>query len=132
MKCVFSKGFIAGTFDRLHVGHQFLLWKASRKVEKLTIVVARDQTVQKIKNKSPHLSELQRFQSVEAQNIPNATVRLGRGDGDFQKTLCEENPDILFLGYDQQEPSWIRNSFPHIQIERINAYQPEFFKSSKF
>lgn len=127
----YKKGFIAGTFDVFHVGHQFLLWSAAQKVENLVIVVARDETVKRIKNRDPQHTELKRLERIEREGIPSALVRLGRLDQDFLRTLQEESPDILFLGYDQvKDVSWIESEFPDLKIIRLEAYSPQHFKSS--
>ena len=127
----YKKGFIAGTFDVFHVGHQFLLWTAVQKVNHLVIVVARDETVKRIKNINPLYTELQRVERINREGIPSSVVRLGRLDQDFLCTIREENPEVLFLGYDQvNEISWITSQFPDLEIIRLEPYYPQLFKSS--
>ena len=48
----FNKLFVAGAFDSFHMGHQFFLWKASSMCKELVVVVARDETIKRIKNKT--------------------------------------------------------------------------------
>ena len=124
----YKKIFIAGTFDGLHVGHQYLLWQGSNMSDELVVIVARDRTVKKIKKRYPVYNEEDRLKAVKAQNFPNAQIRLGRSDGNFHKTIQEESPDLLLLGYDQRFDARVGN----IQTLRLKAYFPEFFKSSKF
>jgi len=130
----FNKVFVAGTWDFLHIGHQYLLWTAVNSANFLVVIVARDENVLRIKGKRPHFSERERMARISREFLPNTEVKLG-GDNldDFFQTLVNEKPDALFLGYDQQL------SFPAkklaelgIEIVRVGAFYPEFFKSSYF
>ncbi len=130
----FNKVFVAGTWDFLHIGHQYLLWTAANSAKNLVVIVARDKNVLRIKGKNPHFSEKERMNRISREFLPNAKVKLG-GENleDFFQTLKNEKPDALFLGYDQQLP------FPAkflkdlgIEVVRVDAYHPEFFKSSYF
>jgi glycerol-3-phosphate cytidylyltransferase-like family protein len=99
----------------------------------MVVVVARDTTVQRIKNHQPRHSETQRLERLKQENLPHTKVRLGRADGNFWETIREESPSVICLGYDQRfDESKCRELFPQIQIIRSDAYHPEFFKSSKF
>lgn len=129
----YKKVFVAGVFDHGHIGHQYLLWKAFELAEEMVVIIARDENVKKIKGNFPQNNEKKRLQRIQEENIPKCTVRLGRLDGKFYKTLAEENPDILFLGYDQKiNEKEVLQSFPHIVIHRCAQYFPQYFKSSKF
>lgn len=127
------KIFIAGTFDPLHIGHQWLLWNASKKATELVIIVATDIMVQKIRGRASHFSEQERLKRIQQEFFPNAHIRLGREDGDFLQTLQEESPDMLLLGFDQKaNETLIQKTFPALEIHRAEKYFPEFFKSSYF
>lgn len=130
------KTLIAGTFDNFHVGHQWLIWEAYNHVPaELVIIVARDKTVKRIKGKPPQNSELERLDRIQQEvvNFENIQVRLGRSDQDFWMTITEESPERILLGYDQQfNEAAAFKRFPKLKIERASAYQPNFFKSSKF
>jgi FAD synthetase len=131
----FKKIFVAGTFDHFHMGHQYFLWSASSLAEEMVVVIARDETVLRIKDLAPTFSELERLSRVEREIFPNAQIRLGRSDRDFLKTLEEENPDVLFLGFDQRfvlNDEQQEEFFKKRVILRAEPYFPEFFKSSKF
>ncbi len=124
----------AGTFDHFHLGHQFYLWTALTPDSQLTIIVARDATVKRLKGFLPDQGETERLARLEAEfkGFP-VRVRLGRADQDFLKTVQEENPDIIRLGYDQRiSETFLKNAFPKIDIERAEAFAPEFFKSRYF
>lgn len=97
--------------------------------------MARDETVKQIKSKPPRNNEKSRLERVQAEikNTISAQARLGRSDADFWQTIREENPTHILLGYDQHvTEADILENFPNLKIERCTAYQPEFFKSSKF
>lgn len=129
------KTLIAGTFDNFHVGHQWLIWSAINKGGKVSVIVARDKTVKRIKSKSPKNKEALRLARVqiEIENTVSAQARLGRSDADFWQTIREENPTHILLGYDQHvQAADILKVFPDLIIERCNAYLPAVFKSSKF
>ncbi len=124
---------VAGTFDNFHVGHQYLLWSASERCQKMTVVVARDKTVQRIKGRFPVNSELQRLSRIEQELLPQCTIRLGRSDQDFFRTIEEVSPSAIFLGYDQKfDTDVAQERYPDIQIMRAGSYLPGVFKSSKF
>lgn len=126
------KIFVAGTFDPMHVGHQWLLSQAAF-LGDVVAVVASDAMVKKIRGRAAHAPEEVRAERVRAENLENMVVRVGRSDGDFLATLREAGPDILLLGFDQRaDESAIRSAFPDLEIRRATAYFPEFFKSSRF
>lgn len=130
---VYKTLLVGGTFDNFHIGHQYFLWNAKQCCESLFVVVARDNTVKRLKQKTPRRSEKQRIQRIREENIPACNPLLGRKDGDFLALIKEVNPEAIYLGYDQQikEQDLIKH-FPHIKIFRTKAYAPDFFKSSKF
>lgn len=129
----YTKGFIAGTFDNFHVGHQWLLWQAVHRVDELVVIVARDQTVLRIKKSLPKNSQEKRRERILQEFLPNSTVRMGRKDADFLQTLKDEDPDILFLGYDQRfDEEKSQEFFPDLSVVRLDPFFPGFFKSSLF
>lgn len=130
---MFVKIFIAGTFDPLHIGHQWLLWNATKKATELVVILATDVMVHKIRGRSSHFSEQERMLRLQKEELPHTTVRVGREDGDFLQTLREESPDVLLLGFDQNaNEKLIQAEFPELEIRRAKKYFPEFFKSSHF
>ncbi len=129
------KTLIAGTFDNFHIGHQHYVWSGYTHSSELHIIIARDNTVFKIKGKKPRNSEVKRYERViyEFTHFENVEVRLGRADQNFFKTIEEVAPERILLGYDQQfNLENFANTFPNILVERAQPYSPEFFKSSKF
>jgi cytidyltransferase-like protein len=129
------KTLIAGTFDNFHVGHQWFIWSAIQQGTEVCIIVARDTTVTRLKKQTPANTELNRLAriKIEIAEQKSATARLGRSDADFWETIREEAPDQILLGYDQNVTAEaINKTFPDIVIKRCTAYEPDFFKSSKF
>jgi FAD synthetase len=94
-----------GVFDILHPGHIKFLEeskKAGGPRAKLIVVVARDKTVLKRKGRRPVLPESDRRQIVAALK-PVAQAFLGHEDVDFLTTLRELQPEVVCVGYDQND-----------------------------
>ncbi len=90
--------FVAGTFDLLHPGHVELFKEAS-KLGDVIAVVARDETVKKLKGKLPVLSQEQRrYMVASLKYVKEAYV----GGKDPLETVVKLKPDIVFLGPDQK------------------------------
>lgn len=120
-----------GTFDILHPGHEHMLKEARGYGDHLTVIVARDATVEKVKQKKPVFDENIRLKNLENLHIADK-VRLGNL-GDKHQVIREEEPDIIALGYDQK--FFIENietvAKKHVKIVRLAPYKPEIYKSSK-
>jgi len=118
---------VFGTFDLLHPGHLFVLNEAARHGE-LHVVVARDHNVEKIKGKRPAQNEEERLTAI-AQKFPDAHPRLGDAE-DFLAPVRAINPDLILLGYDQKLPHGISEDDLPCPVERLEAFEPEKWKSS--
>lgn len=118
---------VFGTFDLLHPGHRFLLAEAQKK-GKLTVVVARDRNVQRIKGRFPVHDEDERLSHVR-QAAPGAEVVLGDVH-DFLVPVKAIDPDLILLGYDQKLPPGVREEDLPYEIERLPAFEPEKYKTS--
>jgi len=125
-----------GSFDVLHPGHISYLKQAKRLGEYLVVVVARDETIKKIKGKAPRCSQAERIKCV--MELPHVDkVVLGyEADLNPYKIIEEINPDIIALGYDQNSYSENlaeilkkRKIFP--KIIRLKPYKEHIYKSSK-
>ncbi len=92
---------VFGTFDLLHPGHVYLIEEAAH-LGKVTVVVARDETVLQIKGRKPRESLKQRKKTIE-QRFPEAIVVAGSAS-DFLEPIRNHRPDIILLGYDQKLP----------------------------
>lgn len=133
--------FVGGTFDGLHLGHLFLLEFARRRGEalarrlgrdgvRMSVVVARDESVRRIKHRPPHHTQRERCKLIAALRVVDeAFVGV---PNDFIKSVRRANPDLIVLGYDQK-PSWehtLREAGIHARIIRCPAYQGRRLKSS--
>lgn len=119
---------IFGTFDHLHPGHQFVIHEAMRRGE-TWIVVARDETVVRIKGKRPRQSQEERLRSVQ-DAFPDAHPILGAPE-DYLTPVREVEPDLILLGYDQKLPPGVTDQDLHCAVERLPAFEPEKYKSSR-
>ena len=118
-----------GTFDILHPGHLYFLRQASELGDKLYVVIARDENVNKIKGKYPFYKEIVRMKKVKELDYVD-DVRLGYPGLNFLKVVKEINPDIIALGYDQKTPLGLREKISHSKIITLASHKPDKFKSS--
>ena len=103
----------AGVFDLLHYGHIRYLEEAKKlggPGAKLTVIVARDETVRRMKGQDPVIPEDQRRATVEALKVVDEAL-LGFEDLDLDRVIQQVKPDIIAVGHDQDA---IRN-----QVEKI-------------
>ena len=88
----------SGTFDLLHMGHIFYLKEAKKLGDELIVVVARDETVKKLKHE-PITSEQLRLNLIKELEVVD---RAYLGEKDDMYAIVEEiKPDIIALGFDQ-------------------------------
>ncbi len=87
-----------GTFDLLHMGHIYYLKEAKKLGDTLSVVVARDSTVRKLKHEPVHPEEIRLDLIKEVKVVDEAY--LGYED-DMYAIVEEVKPDIIALGYDQ-------------------------------
>jgi len=115
-----------GTYDLLHPGHEFFLKAASSYGDRLVVIIARDENVEKIKGRQPRQLEEERRVVIAA--LPYvAEARLGYKEwGKHLEVLADIKPQVVCLGYDQRatipDGPW--------QIVRIDSFQPDRYKSS--
>lgn len=94
-----------GVFDILHPGHLRFLEGSKRKGgprARLVVVVARDRTVLKRKGQRPILPENERREMVAALRVVDKAI-LGHEKLDLIGILREIRPDIVIVGYDQND-----------------------------
>ena len=118
---------IFGTFDRLHPGHEFFLKEAAKRGS-VTVIVARDRNVERIKGKPARENERARAAAIQ-ESFPAFYVQLGDAE-DFLTAIREINPDLILLGYDQLLPPGVDADDLPCPVECIGSFQPERFKSS--
>ena len=120
-----------GTFDILHPGHTHVLKAAKKLGHHLTVIIARDATVLKVKGKKAVFNEKARLKNLKALNIADK-VRLGSLGNKYQ-VIIDEKPDVIALGYDQNFfVDDLKNIVDkNIRIVRLKSHKPYIYKSSK-
>lgn len=99
----------SGVFDLLHPGHVVYLSEAKRaggKSSRLIVVVARDSTVRKVRNREPVFNEEARRILVESLKPVDEAI-LGSEPFSFEEIVRKVRPDVVAFGYDQE--SWMRD-----------------------
>jgi FAD synthetase len=128
-----KKVLIFGTFDGLHRGHLSFFNQARAYGDYLIVVLARDKTVQKIKNRSPGKDELERLKDLQECELVNE-AKLGYEDNPY-RVIKEIEPDVICLGYDQKAftedlEKELKKIGLKTKIYRLRPYKPEKFHSS--
>jgi FAD synthetase len=126
-----------GVFDLLHIGHLRFLEESKKRGgpgSKLVVVIARDKTVFRRKGKGPVVPEDQRRELVAALRVVDQAI-LGRAEIDLLGILKEVRPDIVSVGYDQDEiriavTRLIRREGLPVRVVRIRRFGPIGFNSS--
>lgn len=133
-----SKVLTAGTFDGLHVGHQWVLNAAAARTNGgiLHVIIAPDTTVTHTKGRPPRHPQAARKAAVEAyltqSNIAHV-VHIGHENSPPTVLLCEIKPDIVALGYDQTiDEKALIDALPGLIVWRMPPYAAKHFKSSRF
>lgn len=94
----------SGVFDLLHYGHIRFLEEAKRlggPDSRLVVIVARDETVLRLKGRRPVIPEDQRRALVEALKVVDEAL-LGYEDMKLEAVIERVRPDIIAVGYDQE------------------------------
>ena len=93
----------SGAFDLIHYGHIRLLEEAKRlggKDARLVVIVARDETIRRLKGHPPVIPEDQRRAVIEALKVVDEAL-LGYQDLDMATVIDSVKPDIIAVGHDQ-------------------------------
>jgi len=114
-----------GTFDLLHMGHIYYLKEAKKLGDTLSVVVARDSTVRKLKHEPVNPEEIRLDLIKEVKVVDEAY--LGYED-DMYAIVEEIKPDIIALGYDQiHDEDTIKNELKKrkltAKIVRLSEYK---------
>src|SRR6266481_3703813 len=133
--------FVAGTFDGLHIGHLFLFRFArqqgarlarrlGRRGSYLSVTIARDESVRRIKGRPPLQTQEERRQLVAAvRDVDHAFV--GHPE-DFVRSVRRARPDLIVLGHDQSL-AWeeiLRRSGVTVAVVRCPEYGRRRLKTS--
>lgn len=128
------KVMVFGSFDLLHPGHINLFRQAKQYGDYLIVVIARDETIEKLKGFAPKYSERERKTHVQELKIVDKAV-LGDSKDHFD-AIEEFKPDVICLGYDQKFftedlEQEIEKRGLKIKIMRLMPYRASRYKSSK-
>lgn len=124
-----------GTFDILHKGH-LNFFKQARKLSKnlfLTVSVARDANVKKIKGHKTRFNQKQRLAAVKKCGLVDKAV-LGAAKN-YLGHIIKERPDVVALGYDQKAytkdlKKLLNQKGLKVKIARLKSFYPKVYKSS--
>ena len=127
----------SGAFDLLHYGHIRLLEEAKKiggPDSRLVVIVARDETIKNLKGKPPVIPEDQRRAVLEALKVVDEAL-LGYEDINMSKVINLIKPDIIAVGYDQQNienmaKQTINTQNLKIQIHRLGRFGKSDLNSS--
>jgi cytidyltransferase-like protein len=141
-----TKVMVFGVFDLLHPGHLNFFVQARGLGDSLTVSVARDVNVFKIKNQRPVHDEKLRMTNVSMLPVVDKVV-LG-GLKDPWPHIVKEKPDVIALGYDQGsyvgqrgegrgeraqaqdlESELIKHGLKNTKVVRLKPHWPEVYKS---
>lgn len=122
------------TFDHIHPGHEFFLNSAKKYWDKLIVVVARDESVVKLKWKKPYYTSLERIEHVKDLAIADKVYAWKKEQQ--LSWLKDYQPCTVCLWYDQKGYShWIEKYIEehnlHSKVVRVQSHKPEKYKSSK-
>ncbi|MEM3398805.1 MAG: adenylyltransferase/cytidyltransferase family protein [Nitrososphaerota archaeon] len=121
----------SGAFDIVHPGHIKMLWEAKKlggKNSKLVVVLARDETIKKRKNRKPLFDEKSRIYIVSNLK-PVDQVILGFKKFSFDKVIKKVRPDIVVFGYDQIELMREFEKFVKERNLRIKIYKARRYRT---
>jgi rfaE bifunctional protein nucleotidyltransferase chain/domain len=89
-----------GVFDIVHIGHLATLQEAKKLGDILTVVVARDKTVEKMKRRKPINEEMARLGII--RSLKPVDFALLGSEKDMFDPVRKIKPDFIVLGYDQE------------------------------
>ena len=129
-----KKVMVFGTFDIVHLGHLNLFKQAKKLGDYLVVVVGRDITSKKIKKSTLVHNEKERLEFLKNIKLVDQAV-LGNKI-DYYKIIKTEKPDVIALGYDQQNfidklEEKIKEFRLNTKVVRLKSYKPEKHKSGE-
>jgi FAD synthetase len=95
----------SGVFDLLHLGHVKFLEEAKHaggENAELIVIIARDNTVERVKGRKPIVPEDQRRALVESLKVVDVAI-LGLENLDVNQVVTKIKPEFIALGYDQEQ-----------------------------
>ncbi len=130
-----EKVMVFGTFDIFHLGHRSFLKQAKKYGEYLIVVVARDETVLKVKKRETINKERERVRVIRKSKLADKVALGSRGNK--YAIIKKYQPNVICLGYDQKffadrlKENLEKFNLKNIKIIRLKSYRPEIYKSSK-
>ncbi len=123
-----------GAFDVVHPWHKYYLSEAKKYGDKLITIVARDNTIEKIKWKKPLHKEKDRLLDIKNLGISDVVELWHKTD--MLNAVKEYKPDVIALWYDQNSFIHQLSEFLHknklkTAVVTIWAYREDEYKSSK-
>lgn len=121
------------TFDYFHPGHEYYLSQARLYGDSVVTVIARDETVARVKGTPPDHDEHFRKLAVMKSRLSDLVVLWDREH--YYSCLSTFRPHVVCLGYDQRSfDAWIQAYCEHhalsVQIVRLPPFEPDRRKSS--
>ncbi len=121
-----------GVFDIIHPGHIHTLNSAKQLGDVLVVVVATENTAQKMKKRKPLHNQEQRRDLVKSLSMVDLCI-IGH-EGDIFKTVEQIKPEIVALGYDQiHQEKFItdgcRKLNLNVKVARLQSPIPEISSS---
>lgn len=127
-----------GSFDILHYGHLSFLRRCRALGDRLVVIVARDETIRKLKKREPFFDEKARLEMVRALRfVDEAYLGYPNWERDRFKVIRDHRPAVIALGYDQKESvrligKKLRELGMSAKVVRIRHIEnKEIYKSSK-
>lgn len=128
MQSIPGRVMVFGTFDLFHPGHVSFIEQAMDEGDEVIVVVARDQNVLRFKEAPKH-DEQTRLERVR-NAFPGLKVVLGNKHSHLGM-IRRYRPELICLGYDQIGfLDILKKEMPQLKTKRMQAYQPEKYKSS--
>lgn len=126
---------VFGIFDGVHDGHRDLFHQAKEYGDELTVIVGRDSAAMTWKQKKPRFSEQERMTLLRKEPYVASAI-LGDEEQSTYEVLEELKPDVICVGYDQEDLhtdllSWMEKKGWDTKIIRLEPYKPEIFHNSK-
>ena len=112
-----------------------MLQEAREHGDHLIAAIARDRHVRETKERAPKFNEQERLQIVAEHPLVDEVALCDRQKGSF-KIIGETEPDVIALGYDQDElyqslKLWLsKTDNRKIQLVRLQPFQPDKYKTS--
>jgi FAD synthetase len=129
-----KKILLFGSFDGIHQGHENLVSQAEDLGDEVTIALASSQFIEKTKKSKPVFNEKQRKEFLE-NHFPNIKISTCDEEINSWNILKKINPDIILVGYDQDDmeeslKKFITKNSLNIEVKKAESFKPEFYKSS--